>query len=435
MINSLSKSFIYLFDKNQISLDITIFSIFLLLIPFALITGPAIPDILISCIALYFLVISIVKRTWDYYRNYFCYIFLFFIFVLWFSSIFSDLPYKSLLNEGSVFYFRYIFFILGVWYLIDQNKYLTKLLLYVIFLCIFIVLVDGFYQYFFRENIFGFKPYSDDRLTGLFNDEPIIGRYIVHFTIFSFVLIYDNFKVSKKSSILLIIYLTSVSIFTFLTGERAPFFYIIFFSIMIAFFSPGYYFYKIVGAVFTFTLIALLLIFNPSLKTRMVDFTISQIQSTHLSYLPYTPDHEMNYISGLKMFMDKPLFGVGTNLFKYKCDLDEYRYRWCQSHPHNYYIQLLAENGIFGFLFLSSFYFFLLFKVIKQAYYRLFKQIEYIPFKYFLIFISLFIFWWPLIPHMSFYNNWNNIMIVLPVAFLLRYLYSVKKNNNNFNIL
>ena len=36
-------------------------------------------------------------------------------------SIFSEFPIESLTKEGSVFFFRYIFFSMGVWYLLDNN--------------------------------------------------------------------------------------------------------------------------------------------------------------------------------------------------------------------------------------------------------------------------------------------------------------------------
>ena len=43
-----------LFYDKSISLDILIFSLLLILIPVALTTGPAIPDIFLSLIALFF---------------------------------------------------------------------------------------------------------------------------------------------------------------------------------------------------------------------------------------------------------------------------------------------------------------------------------------------------------------------------------------------
>jgi len=73
--------------------------------------------------------------------------------------------------------------------------------------------------------------------------------------------------------------------------------------------------------------------------------------------------HEEHYISALKMFNDKPIFGIGANLFRFKCNKPKYEIqtRSCNTHPHNFYIQILAELGIFGFGFLVIFFYILLF--------------------------------------------------------------------------
>ena len=57
------------------------------------------------------------------------------------------------------------------------------------------------------------------------------------------------------------------------------------------------------------------------------------------------------------MFIDYPIFGIGTNTFlitksKYNSEVHD-----INSHPHHFYLQVLAELGIIGFLFLASFFF------------------------------------------------------------------------------
>ena len=56
------------------------------------------------------------------------------------------------------------------------------------------------------------------------------------------------------------------------------------------------------------------------------------------------------------MFKDKPLFGHGPKMFRVICADEKYAtgVTPCMTHPHNFYIQLLAETGIIGFLFLFS---------------------------------------------------------------------------------
>ena len=55
------------------------------------------------------------------------------------------------------------------------------------------------------------------------------------------------------------------------------------------------------------------------------------------------------------------------------------------------------------------------------------KKEKLIPFENFSFTLILFTYWWPLIPHMSLYNNWNNVLMMLPLGFFMRYLYSTNK--------
>lgn len=426
---SLSNFFTY----KSVPRDISTFSLVLLLIPLALISGPAIPDICLSLIALYFLIKSIIYKYWSYYNNPIVYGFLLFSLYGILRSIFSEFPIESLTKEGSVFFFRYIFFSMGVWYLLDNNKYLTKQLIYIIIFCLIIVGLDGIYQYFNEVNIFGIEKFSSSRLTGLFGDEPIIGRYISSFSIIVIALSYKYFQFSKFVGLYTILLIIFSLVVTFLSGERAPLFYIALYSLFIFIILPIKSYFKIIGFILPLILIFIFTQVNPSAKSRIIDMTIKQVTETRLPFLPYSKHHEAHYISALKMFNSNPLFGIGTNTFSIMCQKKEYKFNSisCSSHPHNFYIQVLAELGIFGFLFIISFFGYISFHLIKNILGKtIFKKNKYISYDLILFTGILFIFWWPVIPHMSLYNNWNNVIIMLPLGFFMRYIYQVKINGN-----
>ena len=417
-----------LFIDRTITFDILFFSILLLAIPVILITGPALPDIFLSVIAFYFLVKSIIHKLWNYFSNPIVIGFLLFSTYGIIISLFSEMPLVSLSNEGSIFYFRYIFFSMGVWYLLDNNPYLPKCLINVTFICLSIVIIDGLYQYFFEFNLLGNKKYNSLRLTGLFGNEPIIGRYIAYISLFTFALIFQNYKITKKMMLISISFLVLCVIMVFLTGERTPFFYIILFTLLLITFFPNYRIYRIASILAIISLTLGIFIINPNAKIRMIDMTINQISKTKIPLLPYTSSHELHFESALKMFYDKPIFGVGTNTFRFQCNKQNYFVKYgCGTHPHNYYIQLLAEQGIVGFSFISIFFLYLSAIFIKQLVLLIKKtETKQIPFEYLLYPMILFIYWWPLIPHMSLYNNWNNVMIMLPLGFFMKYFYGNK---------
>ena len=75
-------------------------------------------------------------------------------------------------------------------------------------------------------------------------------------------------------------------------------------------------------------------------------------------------------LTAIKMFKDKPILGHGVKTFRYNCKeepykidiFDSYNYRLnCGNHPHNTYIQLLAETGFVGFGLIFFFFIFIIF--------------------------------------------------------------------------
>ena len=157
------------------------------------------------------------------------------------------------------------------------------------------------------------------------------------------------------------------------------------------------------------------------------------MSESSVPFLPFSNLHERHYVSALKMFQDSPIVGIGTNIFRFQCEKEQFQYKpgSCTTHPHNYYIQVLAELGIIGFIFIMSFFGYFLYVGMRELYFIFAcKRDKTIPFEQFLFFIIILVYWWPLIPHMSLYNNWNNVLKMLPLGYLLRYL-SIKKTKTN----
>ena len=88
----------------------------------------------------------------------------------------------------------------------------------------------------------------------------------------------------------------------------------------------------------------------------------------------------------------------------------------CSTHPHNTYLQILSEIGIFGFLIVFCVFLNLLYTNIKII---LKTNISKMNKSYFFINLSIIINLMPLIPSGSIFNNWISLMIFFSLGFYL----------------
>ena len=119
------------------------------------------------------------------------------------------------------------------------------------------------------------------------------------------------------------------------------------------------------------------------------------------------------------MFLDNKTLGVGVKNFRKFCGIEKYKSkRSCSTHPHNTYIQILAETGIIGFLFIVFIFFYFTYFVIKHFIYRLKGKFIFTDFQVCLL-SGILIFIWPFVPTGNIFNNWLNITTILYIPFLV----------------
>ena len=111
------------------------------LFPFFLITGPFLPDLIISCLSLIFIFILIKQSNKKLFINNSFYFFLFFYFYINLNSFFSFDPAISL--KSSFPYIRMIFFAFFLAYLLDKIEDLSKIILFSLIICYVILLLDS----------------------------------------------------------------------------------------------------------------------------------------------------------------------------------------------------------------------------------------------------------------------------------------------------
>ena len=146
-----------------------------ILIPFFLITGPFLSDLSVTICSIIFIFNIIKFKNYNYIKNTYSYFFLFFIFILLISSLLSnDVLYSS---KSSIFYIRFYLFTLSTWFLVKINPKIINYIFISILICFFILTIDGFIQFIFKENIFGW-PLIKTRVSSFFGDELILGSYL-----------------------------------------------------------------------------------------------------------------------------------------------------------------------------------------------------------------------------------------------------------------
>ena len=399
--------------------------IIILIIPF-LIWGPFLPDLIVSLSALVFLVYVGRKKKFYYFNNKPLIIFFIFCIYCILVSIFVAKD-RMLSFESSLFYFRIGVFACLIWYLIDKNKKILSYFYYILVVCFSALILDSYIQFFTGINIIGL-PKTGVRLSSFFGDELILGSYLSRL----FPLLFALFLIKEKNqaelyfmSILFIL----LSGLIYISGERASFFLFILSYIFIIFFLEKFAKFKIILSFFSLILILVITFNNKAVSDRMVFNPLSTIKESI-----FTPAHDSLISTAYNMFLDKPLAGHGPKMFRVICKDEKYAVGItpCMTHPHNFYVQLLAETGIIGFSFLFSAFVYVLYCAYRQFKSIVLRQKRYLTDYQVCLLAGILITVWPLTTNGNFFHNWLMIVYSLPVGFYLHSIYGKNRKNISF---
>ena len=399
------KSIVHEKIKNNSYLFISlVFSFF----PISFILGSLIVNInflLFCCMGIYYLKSKILKAKFDFSIKI---IFLFFL-IVFFSTTLSLA--KSLYFEGfnntdfvrftkSILFFRFFLFLIIVYLLSKFNILNFKYFFVTAASAAVLMSLDVIYQYIFGFNIMGLesKGYYN---SGFLDDELVMGGYIQRFAFFSVffsILLFKNNKYTKFVSTIIIICIVAAGIL--FSGNRMPLisftfglFLVVLFNLKIKIrtiilmsFVPLFILFKFVISTdesykqqyitYYYNLINIVpfsstsqIYFSPKSQTY-VKYKLTEsgadesIESKPLDDdIRWEPYHRRLFLTALDTWKLNKIFGNGIKSFRIDCpklkgsnlNIEEDLYagkknRLCSQHPHNYYLEILTDTGIVGFI-------------------------------------------------------------------------------------
>ncbi len=409
--------------SNSVLINLIIVSI----IPF-LIWGPFFPDLIVSISALFFLFYVFKNKKFSFLNN--KPLIIFFIFCIYCILLSVFVAKDMMLSfESSLFYFRIGLFSCFIWYLIDKDKSILTLFYYALILCFLALAVDGYIQYFTGTNLIGFKI-SGSRISSFFGDELIMGSYLSRL----FPLLFALFLIKKKQkyevyfiSLLFIL----VDVLIFISGERAAFFFLNLSTVFIIILIKEYQKFRLVTFIIGILCIIILNLNSSNLNERMFKGPAKEmglIKSSEEKVI-FSFQHDSLIRTAYNMFKDQPIFGHGPKMFRVICKDEKYAtgITPCMTHPHNFYIQLLAETGIIGSLFLFSVLVYVIYTALRQFVSIILKKNRPLSDYQVCLLAGILITVWPITTNGNFFHNWLMIVYSLPVSFYLQSIYSKKK--------
>ena len=268
-----------------------------------------------------------------------------------------------------------------------------------------------------------------------------MGSFVSRFLPLIIALIFMSGSNNKENKNFLIFFFVSIIsiVLILLSGERVAFFNILLFlTFLIIFDFKNIYKKKIL--IYIFLIFSILLFFNKTFSSRIINTSYNQI---FLNLLPtndkydynfkyFSTQHQAHAITAINIFKDNKFFGGGPQSFRYLCSKKKFEIEFgCSTHPHSTYLQILSEIGIFGFFII----FFLFLYLLKCLIHKFIMSNKFIvnhnDYSY-LCLITLFIInLFPLIPSGNFFNNWLSMVFYYPIGFYLfneqRKLKTIKK--------
>ena len=343
------------------------------LIPLFLLTGTLIPEILVLLVLIGFFYEIIKNKDFSYFNNkIFIFLIIIWVYLILNFTISSDRDLSFLRSFGFI---RFPLLVLSINYFLRKNDYKLDIIFYCWGITLLVVVFDLYFQSFFGFNLFGFESHWNNRLTSFMKDELKIAHWLIGFAMptITFFLIKK-----KKLSYAIVAYIIFI-IILLLINERSNALKGIFIIFFVLIFNNRLSLTKkIIGIILSLVIITSLLSLNQNLKQRfyteiksmtviggVINKDINDVK--FIDYIKKS-NYGPHYYAAIDIFKRNKFFGTGLKTFRVECKnakVDPSMNLGCNTHPHQIYLEILSEIGIFGFLLFFSFFLTIIVQSIK----------------------------------------------------------------------
>ena len=381
-----------------------------------LVTGPFLPDLLLSSLSIWFIYYTLKNKIYKVYKNTYFYFFIFFWLFCILSSLLSDHVFFSL--KSSLFYVRIGIFALLISYIIDRYKKILDYFYYSFIITFSSLIIDGYFQYFTGLNLSGY-PIQGIRVSSFFGHELILGSYFVRLFPLFFALFIIRPNKNNFEIYLISILFILIDVLIFLSGERASFILLNLSTLFVIFFISRYKLLRLGVFAISLSIIIFLTFKNDKLYDRYIIEPIDSFGINTEKFIIFTPVHDSLIKTSWQMFLDKPILGHGPKTFRFKCLDNKFnkKYDYCSTHPHNFYMQLLSETGIIGFLFLFLLFIYFIFLTCKHLFQYLKYKRKFMSDYQISLLSGLLITIWPFTSSGSIFTNYLMLIYGLQFGF------------------
>ena len=394
IIHEIKTGLFVLKQKSHIDL---LFHIFWLIGPFLLLIERSPGDLWITLLALAFLFRSLTLRDFRWVKVRWVQAILLFLSVCIISAALSADPIYAL-GEAFV-WVRFPIFAIASTYWFCREESIYKLML--ISIGASLILMCGILT---AEIMFDVEK---SRLSWPYGD-LVSGNFLTNWGFPLLVFAQATVTAQKKTGVLTGLFVFLILLFTFLTGKFS--FHILFCGAILCSLTCK----PVKFRVFLLLLISLL---SFALLVYFFPYKIERWTSEFLNHLP--TDHHSAYFRamapGILAFETSPIIGIGTGNYRNLCEfiIMGYTQLECHPHPHNFYIQILAETGLVGLFFGMAF---ISMVFLKCFCYRQSKDDRIFVVTAWVVPLAYF---WPIASTADFFGQWNNIFMWTGLAIAL----------------